>query len=120
MCYQNAIQLQVYPFESMIKIGDTISDIQEGRNAGMWTIGLTQSGNELGLPEDLVDVLAPGDLKQRLAVIETRFREAGAHYHVKGIWECLEVVDEIDRRLAKGDHPLRVCGSSLPRRFGRC
>ncbi|MFO7714523.1 phosphonoacetaldehyde hydrolase [Desulfosarcina sp.] len=120
MCYQNAIRLQVYPFESMIKIGDTINDIQEGRNAGMWTIGLTQSGNALGLPEDLVDVLAPGDLKQRLAAIATRFREAGAHYQVKGIWECLEVVDEIDRRLAKGDHPLRVWGSSLPRRFGKC
>jgi phosphonoacetaldehyde hydrolase len=30
MCYQNAIRLQVYPFAAMIKIGDTISDIQEG------------------------------------------------------------------------------------------
>ncbi|MEE4111373.1 MAG: phosphonoacetaldehyde hydrolase, partial [Desulfobacteraceae bacterium] len=105
MCYQNAIHLEVYPFESMIKIGDTISDIQEGRNAGMWTIGLTQSGNELGLPEDLVDALAPDDRKDRLTAIETRFREAGAHYVVNGIWECLEVVDEIGRRLEDGEHP---------------
>ncbi|WP_319407943.1 phosphonoacetaldehyde hydrolase [uncultured Desulfosarcina sp.] len=119
MCYQNAIQLQTYPFESMIKIGDTISDIQEGCNAGMWTIGLTQSGNELGLPEDLVDALAPEDLNNRLDAIGTRFREAGAHYVVKGIWECLEVVDEIGRRLGQGDHPLLKFESSSPMRSGK-
>jgi phosphonoacetaldehyde hydrolase len=106
MCYQNAIQLQVFPFESMIKIGDTISDIQEGRNAGMWTIGLTQSGNELGLSQDMVEMLSADDIDRRLAVIESRYREAGAHYVAKGIWECLELVDDISRRLEKGDHPL--------------
>jgi phosphonoacetaldehyde hydrolase len=106
MCYKNAIQLQVFPFESMVKIGDTISDIQEGRNAGMWTIGLTQSGNELGLPQDMVETLSPADKDRRLAVIDARFREAGAHYVAKGIWECLELVDDISRRLEKGDHPM--------------
>lgn len=106
MCYQNAIQLQVYPFEAMIKIGDTVSDIQEGRNAGMWTIGLTQSGNELGIPEGQVESLSPEDLNQRLDSIEKRFRAAGAHYVVKGIWDCLDVVDDIGRRLEAGDHPL--------------
>ena len=106
MCYKNAIQLQVFPFESMVKIGDTISDIQEGRNAGMWTIGLTQSGNELGLPQDMVETLSPDDKDRRLAVIGARYREAGAHYVAEGIWECLELVDDISRRLEKGDHPL--------------
>jgi phosphonoacetaldehyde hydrolase len=46
--------LQVYPL-GHDQDWDTISDIQEGRNAGMWTVGLTQSGNELGLPEDRVN-----------------------------------------------------------------
>jgi phosphonoacetaldehyde hydrolase len=106
MCYLNAIQLQVYPFESMIKIGDTISDIREGRNAGMWTVGLTQSGNELGLTEDLVDALSVEELEKRLGIIENSFRKNGAHYVVRGIWECLEVVEDIQQRLEKGEHPL--------------
>lgn len=114
MCYQNAIRLQVYPFAAMIKIGDTVSDIQEGRNAGMWTIGLTQSGNELGVPEDRVDALSATDLDQRLAAIEARFLEAGAHYVVKGIWECLAVVDDIGRRLAMGNHLLLDAEASRP------
>ncbi|WP_218188026.1 phosphonoacetaldehyde hydrolase [Desulfosarcina cetonica] len=74
MCYQNAMALGVYPMAAMVKIGDTISDVEEGRNAGMWTVGLTQSGNELGLPQDLVDALAPQDLTARLAAIEARYR----------------------------------------------
>jgi phosphonoacetaldehyde hydrolase len=105
MCYQNAIQLQTYPFASMIKIGDTISDIQEGRNAGMWTVGFTQSGNELGLSQDQAAALPAEELDARLTAIESRFRDAGADYVVKGIWECLDVVDEIGGRLAKGGHP---------------
>jgi phosphonoacetaldehyde hydrolase len=106
MCYQNAIQLQVYPFEAMIKIGDTISDIEEGRNAGMWTIGLTQSGNELGLSKDQVAALAPEELERRLSAIEARYRAAGANFVVKGIWACQDVVDDINQRLKNGEHPL--------------
>jgi phosphonoacetaldehyde hydrolase len=89
----------------MIKIGDTVSDIEEGRNAGMWTVGLTQSGNELGLSEEQVQAMPPDELNRRLAAIETRFRDAGAHYVVKGIWACLDVVDEIGARLGKGERP---------------
>jgi phosphonoacetaldehyde hydrolase len=105
MCYRNAIQLQAYPFASMIKIGDTVSDIEEGRNAGMWTVGLTQSGNELGLPEDQVAALPEEELNRRLAAIEARYTDAGAHYVVKGIWDCLNVVDDIARRLENGECP---------------
>jgi phosphonoacetaldehyde hydrolase len=105
MCYQNAIQLQVHPFESMVKIGDTISDIAEGRNAGMWTVGLTRSGNELGLTEAQADALPREELDQRLSAIEARMRDAGAHYVVEGIWDCLDVVDDMNRRLKKGAHP---------------
>src|SRR5262249_5030836 len=49
MCYLNAIRMQVGPLWTMVKIGDTPSDIAEGRNAGMWTIGITRTGNEVGL-----------------------------------------------------------------------
>ena len=72
----------------------------------MWTIGVTQSGDALGLSQNQVEDLAAHDLDQRLADIESRFREAGAHYVVKGIWECAPIIAAIARRLAEGDHPL--------------
>jgi phosphonoacetaldehyde hydrolase len=106
MCFQNAIQLQIYPMEAMVKIGDTISDIEEGLNAGMWTIGLTKSGNSLGLSLDETDRLDPEILKNRLSEIETAMREAGAHYVVEGIWACLPIISDINKRLYRGKQPL--------------
>ncbi|THB64790.1 MAG: phosphonoacetaldehyde hydrolase [Desulfovibrio sp.] len=106
MCYQNAINLEVYPMEAMVKIGDTISDIQEGRNAGMWTIGLTRSGNELGLPKAEADALDSADLAARLKGIEERYFEAGAHYVVEDISHCPQLMAEINHRLAQGELPL--------------
>ena len=106
MCFQNAIQLQIYPMEAMVKIGDTITDIEEGLNAGMWTIGLTKSGNSLGLSLDETDRLDPEILKSRLSEIEISMREAGAHYVAEGIWACLPIIRDINRRLYRGEQPL--------------
>jgi phosphonoacetaldehyde hydrolase len=106
MCYQNAIQLQVYPLEAMVKIGDTINDIYEGRNAGMWTIGLTRSGNELGLTPGEIDRMDPSELKRRLSQIDTRMRNAGANYVAEGIWACLPIIQDIERRLGHGKPPV--------------
>jgi phosphonoacetaldehyde hydrolase len=105
MCYLNAMRLNVYPMAAMVKIGDTVSDIEEGRNAGMWTVGLTRSGNELGLSLEQTLVLDPADLNARLDAIRRRFMEAGADYTAEGIWEIVPIVDEIAARLKKGERP---------------
>src|SRR6266404_1303099 len=49
MCYLNAMHMQVFPMSTLVKIGDTPADVEEGLNAGMWTIGITRTGNEIGL-----------------------------------------------------------------------
>ncbi len=105
MCYRNAIDLKVHPLEAMVKIGDTVSDIQEGLNAGMWTIGLTMTGNELGLREKEVMALDPVELAGRLAGIESRFREAGAHFVAKSIGHCAGLLDDIEALLKEGATP---------------
>jgi phosphonoacetaldehyde hydrolase len=35
--------------KSIVKIGDTISDIEGGINAGMWIVGVVLSDNEMGM-----------------------------------------------------------------------
>ena len=59
MCYRNAILLGVFPLWRCVKIGDTPSDIAEGLNAGMWTIALTATGNEVGLSLERMGGVAP-------------------------------------------------------------
>lgn len=105
MCYENARRLGVYPMESLVKIGDTPVDVTEGLNAGMWTIALAQSGNELGLSADEVSALSPDELKARLAPIYAKLYAAGAHYVVDSLADTLPILDAIEARLARGEKP---------------
>jgi phosphonoacetaldehyde hydrolase len=106
MCYKNAIELGVYPLEAMVKIGDTVSDIQEGLNAGMWTVGLSKSGNELGMTLEKATSLHPAALATELAMIEDKLLGAGAHYVVEDITRTPEVLADISDRLSRGEQPI--------------
>ncbi len=105
MCYRNATELGVYPMEAIVKVGDTLIDIEEGLNAGMWTVGLALTGNMLGLSEAETKVLAPETLAARRNEINARFYQAGAHYMIDGIWDLPHVLDDIQSQLARGEQP---------------
>ncbi|MCS6911239.1 MAG: hypothetical protein NZM11_11845, partial [Anaerolineales bacterium] len=105
MAFQNAMRLNVYPMEAMVKIGDTVPDIEEGLNAGMWTVGVALTGNELGLTEAEVAALSPEARRRRLTPIYQKLYQAGAHYVVDSVADCLPVLDEIEKRLASGERP---------------
>ncbi len=105
MCLQNMLNLQVYPPEAIVKVDDTLPGIEEGLNAGMWTIGLAKTGNEIGLNAQEIAILAPDDLKMKLQHASTRMAQAGAHYVVDGIWDVPMVLEEIGARLRRGERP---------------
>jgi phosphonoacetaldehyde hydrolase len=105
MCLRNAEKLDVYPMEACVKIGDTIPDVEEGLNAGMWTIGLAKSGNELGMKEKEIAALAPDQLQARLERAYQRMAAAGAHYVVDTIVDVLPAIDQIHKRIAAGERP---------------
>jgi len=105
MCLQNAILLQTYPLEAMVKVGDTLPDIEEGLNAGMWTIGLAKTGNEMGLTEEQIDALEPELREAKLSRAYKRMQQTGAHYVVDSIADVAPILDQINARLAMGEKP---------------
>ncbi len=105
MCLKNAMNLGVYPMEACVKVGDTVPDIFEGLNAGMWTIGLALTGNEVGLTESEVAALEPAVLERKRARAYSRLAQAGAHYVVDGIYDVPPLLDAINARLARGEKP---------------
>jgi len=105
MCYRNAVLLNVYPMEALVKIGDTVSDIEEGLNAGMWSVGVVRTGNEIGLTEADFMALPAADQQVRLQAGRGKLKEAGAHYVVDSLGEIGPVLDRIDERLARGEKP---------------
>jgi phosphonoacetaldehyde hydrolase len=105
MCYRNAILLGAYPLWRCVKIGDTPSDIAEGINAGMWTIGITATGNEIGLSRREWEALPPDTRATLEKDASRRLTEAGAHFTASSLVDCTEILDQIERRLAAGEKP---------------
>ena len=85
---------------SVLKYGDTISDIKEGLNAGVWTVGVILGSNELGLTEEEVQKMPAEELKKRMMEVRKRMYAAGAHYVVDSIEELPALIDCINARMA--------------------
>jgi phosphonoacetaldehyde hydrolase len=105
MCYLNAIHMGVSPMWTMVKIGDTPADIEEGLNAGMWTIGVTRTGNEVGLTQAEWDTLSDNKKTRLLANAYETLCNSGAHYIAESAAECDDIFDRIEARLDAGGHP---------------
>lgn len=105
MCYENAIQLGVYPMQAMVKVGDTVVDVEEGLNAGMWTVGLSMTGNMLGLKNSDVKALSAREKTDARQKIENQLYQSGAHYVIDGIWDLPKILDDINFRQAQGGRP---------------
>jgi phosphonoacetaldehyde hydrolase len=103
--YKCFLDLGVWPASAVVKVDDTGVGIDEGVAAGCWTVGVALSGNEAGLtPKDIATLPA-----ERLAEIRGRasatLRAHGAHYIVDTIADLLPVIDDVDRRIDRGERP---------------
>lgn len=96
MCYRNAMELDVYPMTRMIKVGDTTTDMKEGKNAGMWTVGVILGSSELALSEQEVREMSEVDLQQRMDRVRERLLHAGADFVIEHISELEEVIDQLE------------------------
>jgi phosphonoacetaldehyde hydrolase len=100
MAYRNAENLGIYPMQAIIKIGDTIADIQEGINAGMWSVGVVTSSNEIGLTQEDISLMDPQELESRKQLVRASFFEAGADYVIDTLSEIGVLIDKINEKLA--------------------
>ena len=63
----------------MVKVDDTGVGIEEGLNAGCWTVGVAISGNAVGLSLAEWQALYAGQQDALRAKATQQLRDAGAH-----------------------------------------
>lgn len=54
MIFENLKALEVPSVKNAVKVGDTVSDIREGVNAGVWSVGVIEGSSVLGLSQTRV------------------------------------------------------------------
>jgi phosphonoacetaldehyde hydrolase len=86
-CFRIAEKLGVFPMTRTVKIGDTPADMAEGRNAGMFCIGLSECGNEVGLGREALAALDEEERERLVTAAEKRLLEAGAHAVMRSVAE---------------------------------
>ncbi|MBR9829285.1 MAG: HAD-IA family hydrolase, partial [Oceanospirillales bacterium] len=105
MSLKNAMDLGVKHLCACVKIDDTLTGIEEGLNAGMWTIGVAVSGNEVGMSLEDWQALNAEEQAQRRAAAYQRMTGSGAHYVIDSIADVIPCLEEISARLAMGEKP---------------
>jgi phosphonoacetaldehyde hydrolase len=105
MALANVIALGIGDVRRCIKVDDTTPGIEEGRNAGMWTVGLALSGNEVGCTMDELAALGEAERSGLRDRAIERLRSSGAHYVIDSIADLPRVIFDIERRMALEQTP---------------
>ena len=92
MVFKNMQALGISSVDQVIKVGDTVSDILEGKNAGVFTIGILEGSSAMGLSEAEYEALSEEKKAEILAAVEKKYRDAGADAVVRDIRGVLEYI----------------------------
>lgn len=98
-------QLRLNAVWRCVKVDDTVPGIEEGVNAGMWTVGLALSGSPAGwtLAEyEAADEATRAVVRERVGA---EFCAAGAHFVIDTVAQLPPVLDQIAQALAQGRRP---------------
>ena len=102
MVYRNMEALGIYPASTVVKVGDTVPDIREGKNAGVWSIGVTQTGSEVGYPLEDLEAMNATERSACLAQAEQKLFAAGADEVIRTLAELPALIESLDQQIAKG------------------
>jgi phosphonoacetaldehyde hydrolase len=92
MIYKACAELGVWPLTRVVKVDDTEAGVQEGRAAGCFTVGISASGNEVGLSRDALLALPAADRATRIAAAESSLRAAGADVVIETVAQLIPVL----------------------------
>jgi phosphonoacetaldehyde hydrolase len=105
MMYRTFLDLGVWPASSVVKVDDTEVGIEEGLNAGCWTVGVAMTGNVFGLNPAETEALDSPTYHRMRDAAYARLTRAGAHYVIDSVADLDPVLDEIDGALRRGERP---------------
>jgi phosphonoacetaldehyde hydrolase len=105
MIYRSMEKLGVYPPMNVIKVGDTIPDIEEGRNAGCWSVGVLRTSSEVGASLAEWEAMSPSLQDTKISRAKKVLTDAGAHFVIDSVNEVPKLITEINLRLSRGERP---------------
>ncbi|MFU1928682.1 phosphonoacetaldehyde hydrolase [Bordetella hinzii] len=105
MALKSAVALGIDDVAGCVKVDDTGVGVEEGRRAGMWSVGLLLSGNAAGLGLDAYRSLDEAGRAAARERARQAFAAAEPHYFIDTVAGLPGVLSDISARLARGERP---------------
>ncbi|WP_163833244.1 phosphonoacetaldehyde hydrolase [Spartinivicinus ruber] len=105
MSLKNAIELDVGHIHACVKVDDSEAGIEEGLNAGMWTVAVAISGCKLGKSWEEWQALDNTEQDALRSSATIQLYRAGAHYVIDTIKDLPACLTDIEQRLKRGEKP---------------
>lgn len=101
MIYRNMEVLKLSAARNVVKVGDTIPDIEEAISAGVWSVGVIIGSSEMGLCEAEFDALSEVEQEDIIAKTEQTFIQNGADFTIKSMGELPAIIEQINQLISK-------------------
>lgn len=98
MIFKNMEKMGVSSVRNVIKVGDTVSDIKEGINAGVITVGIIDGSSEMGLSQPEFESLSEDDKTIARKKVHDKFKKAGANYIINDFRTLPYIVAQIENK----------------------
>ena len=98
MIYKACAELAVWPLSRVVKVDDTEAGVAEGRAAGCFTVGLSASGNGLGLSAPELAALPAAERGARIEAVAKSLTESGADVVIGSVAELIPALRQAQRQ----------------------
>lgn len=79
-----------------IKVGDTVADIKEGKNAGMISVGIIEGSSVMGYTEAEYETFSPERKKLECQRVRQIYEACGADYVTSNMSELISLIEKIE------------------------
>lgn len=93
MVFKNMEVLKVGKVQQVIKVGDTVSDILEGKHAGVISVGVVEGSSEMGLTQEEYESLSSEEKHAKSDKVKKIFLDAGADFVIQDMRGLVTLID---------------------------
>ncbi|MGX6992007.1 phosphonoacetaldehyde hydrolase [Pseudolactococcus reticulitermitis] len=97
MIHQNLAELAIQNRQSVLKVGDTVADIVEGKNAHVLSVGVIEGSSVMGLTETEYAQLSPEQRQSEINRVRQVFEAAGADAVILNLSELPALIEKINQ-----------------------
>lgn len=87
MIFKNLAALNISSVQAAIKVGDTVADIKEGKNAGMLSVGIVEGSSVMGLREAEYAALSEAEKQAQCQRVRKVYADCGADFILQNMSE---------------------------------